>query len=115
MATVNRNTQIDPTFFLPPNVIDLRYEDDEDVNRDDAVDPDSSETVESTPLDSGPEVSPTDDILPETTALLPAPDNLTIVSQSVRSPAGGNYVVDVVIEIPDMAGVETFDVQVAKA
>lgn len=110
------NSQIDPNFFLPPNVVDLRY-----LNKDEGIDgEDKASDIEytgeySTELDSGPTVILyEEDTSPQALNTLPIPTDVTIVSQNVRVLAGGGYVVDVVINVADMLGVDNFDVQVAK-
>ena len=105
----SKDVVINPDFFLPPNVLDLRY-----LNT--AEDGDSS-SADSTadltlPLDEVVDDVPVgnDGSSPD----LPIPDGITIVSQTVRSPAGGGYVIDVIIDIPDIPGVDGFEVSVAK-
>lgn len=111
MAEYNQSsieTVINPNFFLPPNVLDLRY-----LQTDEDGDPQSVVDVEVTyPIDE-----PVDDVPPTNDGSspdLPIPDGITFVSQTVRSPTGGGYVIDVVIDIPDIPGVDGFEVSVAK-
>jgi hypothetical protein len=104
----DKKSGLSPEFFLPPNVIDLRY------TESDVADGEE-EPVDMPPVDETPDFSDSDDLNPESSSLLPIPDSITVVSQTVRSPAGGGYVVDVVIDIPTIPGIENFDVQVAKA
>lgn len=107
---------LDPSFFLPPNVIDLRYS---NTNGDSA---DGEEDGGPEPLDT--ESPPMGEVLndegfgdlssPEVAAALPIPEGLTIVSQTVRTKPGGGYVVDVVVDVTDMPGIENFDLAVTK-
>jgi hypothetical protein len=107
-----RKSGLDPTFFLPPNVLDLRYTESE--NADDGGEEVVDSSTDVPPVDSAPEISENGEFLtPEAAVQIPIPDGITVVSQTTRSPAGG-YVVDVVINVPDIPGVENFDVQVAK-
>ena len=100
---------IDPNFFLPPGVVDLRYVNDQDT--DGLYSDDDPEEV--TDPDTG---EPTDgdiNVGDVTTALAP-PANITIVSQSVRPLSGGSYVVDVVIEVEDVPGVTNYETRLSK-
>ena len=109
---------LNPVFFLPPDVIDVRVGIDEQTNEDDpvAVDivVDSDDIIdvdETAPDTSFPEDENTDDDTPEG---LPTPEVLTIISQTVRIAPDGKAVVDVVIEITDVAGPTEYDIRVTK-
>jgi hypothetical protein len=118
MVEKRDETYIDPNFFLPPNVFDIRYIDKDDTSEGEDV-PELSESDSGpTDIDTIDTVTAEDDYasaLPETTNPLPIPDGLTVVSQTVKAAAGGGYLVDIVVDIPDMPGVENFDVAVTKA
>jgi hypothetical protein len=45
---------------------------------------------------------------------LEIPQDFTIVSQTLRRAPGGQQVVDVVIEVPDVIGATNYEIQVAK-
>lgn len=115
MAENSDEVYIDPQFFLPPNVLDIRY-----VETDNLVDEDESDDLTETEssTDTIIENSSGDvtwvDYTPEEHSELPIPDGLTFVSQTVKAAAGGGYLVDIVVDIPDLPGVETFDVAVTK-
>lgn len=49
------------------------------------------------------------------TGALDTPDGYTIVSQTLRRAPGGQQVVDLVIEVNDVAGATNYEVQVTKA
>ncbi|QIN94031.1 hypothetical protein PP459_gp203 [Streptomyces phage Wakanda] len=104
---------INPAFFLPPDVIDMRtyVEDDfesNDVEISEVLDVDDADDVS---FEDSPS---TDDDAPDDTAGLAAPDGFTIVEQIVRIAPDGNSVVDVVIEFNDEASME-YDIRVTKA
>ena len=101
---------VDPNFFLPPNVYDFRYSEKQNGNDTPEVDTQQSEEVIVNPDGDGTTYSN-----PESTAFLLIPESISVVSQTVKAAAGGGYLVDLVIEIPDMNGVENFDVAVTKA
>ena len=108
---------LDPNFFSPPNVLDLKYGS-TTSGTEDGENPEGNElsdSVEPSPLDAGPESYPTDDLTPEATFILPVPENITVVSQTVRTKAGGGYAVDVVVDLADIPGIENFDLGVTKA
>lgn len=94
--------EINPNFFMPPNVIDLRYQDREGVENSDIGESELSSNDDYLDLPKGQE------------GALPIPQDLVIASQIVRSIPGGGYVVDIVVETPDIPGVQTFEVSVAK-
>jgi hypothetical protein len=93
---------INPQFFLPPDVIDMRsgYTDtfeEEDVSVDEVFDADA-------PVD--------DDVAGDDTSL-EAPENFSVVEQIVRIGPDGNAVVDVIIEFVD-DGHNEYDIRVTK-
>lgn len=96
---------LDPAFFLPPDVIDMRtlVEDDYEANDteiNEVIDYDDADDV----------VEPTVD----DTAGLAAPEGFTVVEQIVRIAPDGNAVVDVIIEFDDVAQTE-YDIRITKA
>jgi hypothetical protein len=98
---------INPAFFLPPNVIDMRSGtetefEEEDVALNDIVD---SDDIDTAPI---PDADESDD------SGLPAPENFSVVEQIVRIGPDGNAVVDVIIEFEDQ-GHNEYDIRVTKA
>lgn len=105
--------EIDPRFFLPPNVVDLNYNDEVETSQ------------ESSDLDNGVDLVVTSedyftDLSDEMEGafspggtdedrLLP-PDYIELVSQTARVSSGGT-VVDVIIDVEDIANVSQFDVR----
>ncbi len=94
---------INPQFFLPPDVIDMRsgYTDtieENDVSVDDVVDADDPVAPDANDDDGG----------------LEAPENFSVVEQIVRIGPDGNAVVDVIIEFVD-DGHNEYDIRVTKA
>ena len=100
---------LDPNFFLPPNVVDLRYLNDNDT---DGLYPDD-DLVDDTESDSGLPADGDSTVSDPTASLLP-PANITIVSQTVRPVSGGNYVVDVVIDVEDVPGITSYETRLSK-
>ena len=99
---------IDPNFFLPPNIIDMRHPIETDPNQEDG-DEDTG---------GAGEVSENDNVIDvptgETTSGLYPPDNITIVSQEVHVGADGTSVVDVVIDVQDSPGAVSYDVRLTR-
>ena len=96
----NKQIILDNRFFVPPGVIDVRAAGAEDGETFyDATDI----AVE------GPTLS-----YPEATLPMP-PSSYAIAEQRVRIASDGRAVVDVLLEFPDIAGVETIDVRITKA
>jgi hypothetical protein len=96
----NDYVYIDPHFFKPPNVVDLR----------DTVDEGDSfgGVTEGETLDGGGTTGGVFGGLPV------APSTFEIVEQLVRQPAGGQSVIDLVIEVPDQMGVIRYEVRLSK-
>jgi hypothetical protein len=102
MANVSTNqvtrkpdTQIDPNNFLPPGVLGMEYKPLQTPN-DNAV---SSVEI----------ISPSDTVGESVDY-----SEMFIVSQTLRAGPGGQWVVDVVLGVPDKKGVTTWDVRLAK-
>lgn len=116
MVAKKDETYIDPQFFLPPGVYDFQYIDKDDISdgEEGATEFSEFDTV-SDELTQTADEAFVADVSPESDSPLPIPEGLTIVSQSVKAAAGGGYLVDIIVDIPDMHGVENFDVAVTKA
>ena len=106
----SQDVVLDPNFFLPPNVVDLRYVNDKDT---DGVytdeDYEGEDVLDGEPL---PAEEPVID-LGSTSPIMP-PTNITIVSQTVRVLGGGGYVVDVEIEVEDSDGADYYETRISK-
>lgn len=106
--------EIDPNFFLPPNVVDMRYADIDEADDSATTRSDTGEVV-SVNYD---EVDYSDLITDPGTGTVPPllfpPDSVTLVSQQVRVTDDGRFVVDVILEVEDIPGVINFDVRTAK-
>lgn len=113
---------LNPAFFLPPDVVDVRVADtsepteDDGVTYDDVIDADDV-IVDGSEVDSGisdtPNI-PTDDD-GEGAEMLPTPQWMNIIDQQVRIAPDGKAVVDVVIELEDVTGAAEYDVRITKA
>lgn len=101
MATdPDKDIEIDPRFFIPPGLIDVRQS---NKQNSEYIYDDSTRAVE------GP-------ILETPTSVVPiAPTSYSIVSQRVRTSSDGRAVVDVLVEFPDIPGVQSIDIQITKA
>lgn len=102
MATRPDTKQIilDNRFFLPPGVIDVRAQGEEDGESNYII---GDQMVE------GPILSD-----PEATIPMP-PSSYKIVEQRVRTTSDGRSVVDITLEFPDVVGVDNIDVRITKA
>jgi len=100
MATSRvRDVVIDPHFFVPSGVIDVRQQNNE--NSDYLYDA-------STVAQEGPII-----LTPESTIPMP-PTSYSIAEQHVRMASDGRAVVDVYVDFPDVDGINTIDVRVTK-
>lgn len=110
---------LNPVFFLPPDVIDVRVSDTSDpmeedsVSYDDIIDIDDVLSDGDLATSSGPENIADED--GEGGEVLPTPQWMTIIDQQVRIAPDGKAVVDVVIELEDVSGTSEYDVRVTKS
>jgi hypothetical protein len=93
----DRDIEIDPHFFVPPGVVDVRHENKENGE---------FFYEEDTRASDGPTIAYPEAVLP-----MP-PSNYKIVNQTVRISPGGRAAVDVIIEFPDVQGIYSIDVRV---
>lgn len=109
---------LNPVFFIPPDVIDIRVGDptdpseENDVTYDDIIDVDDNLTDQDLATSSGPEDIADED--GEGGEVLPTPQWMTIIDQQVRIAPDGKAVVDVTIELEDVSGTTEYDVRVTK-
>lgn len=119
---------IDPRLFIPDGVIDIGVKSSEIDPDNPTPTADNGETSEDTvdsPTDTvgtgdGTDVvytPPTNDVPVESGELdmLPTPQSIVIVSQTIRIAPDGSSLVDVVIDVEDIPGVSNYDVRVTKA
>lgn len=100
MATSRvRDIAIDPSFAVPPNVVDVRQLDKENTEfyYDDSTLADEGPTLES-----------------EISTIPMPPSTYQILEQRVRIASDGRAVVDVILEFPEIEGVQNIDVGVTK-
>lgn len=98
---------LDPNFFAPPGVVDVRYINDDET---DGLYVDDSEGDV-----SGVDAEVLDDpVVDSQPGGLEPPANITIVSQTVKVAADGKFVVDVVIDVDDMPGVSSYETRLTK-
>lgn len=95
-----RNIELDPRFYIPTGVVDLRQSNKE--NSDYVYD----ETVQAV---DGPILA-----TPESTIPMP-PTSYAIYQQRVRIASDGRAVVDVIVEFPEVDGVSDIKVRVNPA
>jgi hypothetical protein len=102
-----------PTFFLPPDVVDMfsGTSVDTDVDSesvDDTIEGEVQSDYEATSGESSNEETDVADTVF-------APQWMTIISQSVKISSDGTATVDVVVEFEDVFGNTEYDVRVTKA
>lgn len=108
MALTNRNIvikpdiTIDPIFFVPPDVVDVRPKEQNTGGEDTDAQDNSAEGEED--IGGGDVVRP---------KLVP-PDTAKVIKQVVKIGRGGVYTVDVYVEVPDQDGVESYEMRVTK-
>jgi len=106
MTTINdsnviNNTEftVDPRLSLPPGVVGATYN--PDVTIEDIT---STGDTEITSVD----------IIDIPTGALSEPTSITVVNQTVRVLPNGSTVIDVEVEIDDVAGAESFELRISK-
>lgn len=116
---------LNPQFFLPPDVVDVRVADTSDpseedgVTYDDVIDADDAlaDGSDDSSTDGGvsdtPSIPSDDD--GEGAEVLPTPQWMNIIDQQVRIAPDGKAVIDVVIELEDVTGATEYDVRMTKA
>lgn len=107
--------EIDPNFFLPPNVVDMRYVDLEEADSNTMRDSEgevvgaSYDEVSNAEFEAIPTGSQD-----SSETMLPTPDSVSLVSQEVRVTADGKIVVDVVLDVADISGAVNYEVRMTK-
>jgi hypothetical protein len=101
---------LDPNFFAPPGVVDVRYVNDSETDGLYS----EGETINDVLVDG--ELAVPDDItqVSESAAGLQPPASVTIVSQTVRVAADGRFAVDVTIEVDDVPGITNYETRLTK-
>lgn len=118
---------VDPRLFVPDGVIDLSVrssEIDSDNPTPTADNGETSDDAADSSADTGTGdggdavyTPPTNDTPAESGEIdmLPTPQTIEIVSQTIRIAPDGSSLVDVVIKVEDIPGVTNYDVRVTKA
>jgi hypothetical protein len=107
--------EIDPNFFLPPDVVDMRYKEPDEENDSALVRDESTGEVVSVDYDEVgvSDIDGSESGGSDSDALFP-PDYVTVVSQEVRVTGDGKFVVDVILDVEDIQGVIQYDVRLTK-
>lgn len=100
-------TELDPMFFIPEGAHELVY-DDEEMDFSNETSEEETESVEY--FEDGDWDSTTEDIDFDTQ--VPTPAILGVLSQTIRRLPNGQQVVDVVVEVEDVA--PNYDIKVTK-
>ena len=100
----HEDIEIDPNFFTPPNVINLKAKNEEDG---------------ASYYDNIRVIPDIEDVIDEQTDTRPLPPtSFSVSSQTVRTTSTGTQVVDVILDITDpegqVAGVKEYDIRIAK-
>lgn len=106
-------TKIDPRFPIPGGLIDAEYKQD---NNQIPVEfgPDAGGSTDASGVqvvDIGGNVPPD---AQQTTYAYQPPTNIAIVSQTVRILPDGSHLVDVLIDVTDVAGISEYEVRTTK-
>lgn len=105
-------TTIDPRFPLPPGVIGVRTQDRDESDVYSTAELEGSSTYGGT-IDPGEVIFEDGAEDPRTRGLL-APQYITLVSQMSRTGPDGRQVVDVIIDVAEVAGATDYDVRISK-
>ena len=109
----NNDIVVDPNFFFPPGIIDMRYEQkDIGITNDSNTAPNQSAELfgSAIPVDYTLNATPVEFT---SNSLLPPP-SFIVISQNVKLDTSGKSVVDVVIEVPDINGVTQIGARMTK-
>ena len=111
-VTAKPPVQIDPNFSLPPNIVNTEFLNPDDVVRSESRGDDGELITiaydETTPTDG---TTTGDGDVGD--SLLP-PSTVTVIEQQVRALSGGNYAVDIIIEVEDVDGANEYEVRLTK-
>jgi len=110
-VTAKPPIKIDPNFTLPPNIINTEFINPDDVVRSESRGDDGEIVTVSYDENSQPDEPLGDSDVADT---LYPPSTVTVIEQQVRALSGGNYAVDVIIEVEDVAGAEEYEVRLTK-
>lgn len=99
----NEDILLDPRFYVPAFVIDVRQEGERDGEMD---------YLPGNVADAGPTIT-TPGTGAGTNIPMP-PTTISVVSETVRKTSDGRTVVDLVLEFPDVQGIEQIDVGMTK-
>lgn len=94
-------TELDPMFFIPEGVDEFIYHDRET-------------TYETSQEETGDDFFVTDDGDADYFDGPATPEIIEVVSQTIRTTAAGNQVVDLVVEVEDLAGLSKYEFRVTK-
>lgn len=104
--------EIDPRFFLPPNVTGVTYSGRSEISSDAPIQ-DSTDTIITVDYTTDDSVGEAPSGFEDEDRLLP-PDSITVISQTARVVSGGATVVDIVIDVEDAPRVSQYEVRVTK-
>lgn len=96
------------SFYIPDGVTEFEYGDVDDVFVDgDTTTDENVSDLSDILVDYDVSV-----VLPDN--LIPIPENVTILSQTMRTAPGGQQVVDLIIQVDDIDGVDHFEPRATK-
>ena len=99
--------EIDDNFLIPDGLKDTGFA--ETVGDEFAVDPDTID-IQFESIDDGDSELDEDEIGND----LETPENITVITQEVRTAPDGRQVVDIVLEVSDVPGAMKYDVRITK-
>lgn len=98
---VRRTTYVDPIFYLPVEVEDFKLL---NLENSEEGEVDGSESgFNETAIEDG-----------DGQLGLPAVDSIVVLSQMIRTLKDGSHVVDVVVEVEDIEGIEKYNIRLTK-
>ena len=106
---VRNKTYVDPNFYVPEYIEDFGTLDEETIDSDGTMAAGtfgSNEVWYNEPID----------VVSTGGVELQAPSSITVITpQVLRVNAAGVHVIDLVIEVPDLPGVEAYNIRITKA
>lgn len=110
-SVVRQTREINPMFNIPDGMDDWTHPDELLLDEEDSLE-DADDTDEDAEFES--DIDIIDDGDDDTHDAPEVPENLVVLSQTIRRNADGSMVVDLLVEVDDVPGFVKYDIRVVK-